>query len=41
MFRYNNMDHSILSGWLAARKLMGQACSPWNANTDAEYHEER
>lgn len=41
MFRYNNMDHSILSGWLAARKLMGQDCTPWNANTDAEYHEER
>ena len=41
MFRYNNMDHSILSGWLAARKLMGQECNPWNANTDDEYHEER
>lgn len=41
MFRYNNMDHSILSGWLAARKLDGQDCTPWNANTDAEYHEER
>jgi len=41
MFRYNNMDHSILSGWLAARKLMGQDCNPWDANTDDEYHEER
>ncbi len=41
MFRYNNMDHSILSGWLAARKLMGQNCSPWDANTEDEYHEER
>lgn len=41
MFRYNNMDHSILSGWLAARKLMGQDCSPWDANTEDEYHEER
>ena len=38
MFRYNNMDHSILSGWLAARKLMGQDCSPWDANTESEYH---
>ena len=41
MFRYNNMDHSILSGWLAARALMGQRCSPWEANTEDEYHEER
>lgn len=41
MFRYNNMDHSILSGWLAARKLMGQDCNPWDANTESEYHEER
>ena len=41
MFRYNNMDHSILSGWLAARKLMGQECSPWEANLESEYHEER
>jgi len=41
MFRYNNMDHSILSGWFAARKLMGQNCSPWDANTEDEYHEER
>jgi len=41
MFRYNNMDHSILSGWLAARKLMGQNCNPWDANTESEYHEER
>ncbi len=41
MFRYNNMDHSILSGWLAARKLMGQNGNPWDANTESEYHEER
>jgi len=41
MFRYNNMDHSILSGWLAARKLMGRDCTPWDANTEDEYHEER
>lgn len=41
MFRYNNMDHSILSGWLAARNIMGEPCSPWEANADAEYHETR
>jgi protoporphyrinogen oxidase len=41
MFRYNNMDHSILSGWLAARKVMGQECSPWDANIESEYHETR
>ena len=41
MFRYNNMDHSILSGWYAAKRMMGGSCSPWDANADAEYHETR
>jgi protoporphyrinogen oxidase len=40
-FRYNNMDHSILTGMLAARKLCGEQCDPWDVNVDGEYHEEK
>lgn len=39
-FRYNNMDHSILTGQLGARKLLGEAVDPWYVNEDAEYLEE-
>jgi protoporphyrinogen oxidase len=40
-FRYNNMDHSIATGLLAARKIMGENADPWSVNEDAEYHEEK
>lgn len=40
MFRYNNMDHSILTGTLAARNVTGSSYDIWKVNTDAEYHEE-
>ena len=40
-FRYNNMDHSIATGLLAARKVMGERTNPWRVNEDAEYHEEK
>jgi len=39
-FRYNNMDHSIETGLLAAEKVMGKSVNPWSVNEDAEYHEE-
>ena len=42
MHKYNNMDHSILSGMLAARnylKLPGSPYNLWKINIDAEYHE--
>lgn len=39
-FRYNNMDHSIVTGWLAARRLLGESVDPWAVNEEAEYHEE-
>lgn len=40
-FRYNNMDHSVLTGLLAARRLCGQAVDPWAVNEDAQYLEEK
>jgi len=40
MFKYNNQDHAIATGLLAARTLLGQGCyDPWRVNIDAEYHE--
>ena len=41
MHRYNNMDHSMLSGIMAARNVMGGNNDIWNINTDDEYHEGR
>ena len=40
-FRYNNMDHSILTGMLAARRLLGADVDPWGVNEETEYHEEQ
>jgi protoporphyrinogen oxidase len=39
-FRYNNMDHSILTAHLAVRKLLGEDADPWSVNEEGEYHEE-
>jgi protoporphyrinogen oxidase len=39
MHKYNNQDHSILTGILAARNLAGNSYNVWNVNTDAEYQE--
>ena len=39
MHRYNNMDHSMLTGILAARNLMGETHDLWQVNLDEEYLE--
>lgn len=39
-FKYNNQDHSILMGILAARNLLGEDHDLWEVNADSEYHEE-
>ena len=38
--RYNNMDHSMLTGLCAARNVVGERYNVWAVNVDAEYHEE-
>ena len=38
--RYNNQDHSMLTGIFAARNVAGAAYDLWQVNADAEYHEE-
>ena len=39
MHRYNNQDHSMLTGLLAARNILGANYDLWKVNVDAEYHE--
>lgn len=40
MFKYNNMDHSILSGMLAVENILGAKHNLWEINTEDEYHEQ-
>jgi protoporphyrinogen oxidase len=39
MHRYNNMDHSILTGLVAARNVLGERHDPWAVNADEAYLE--
>jgi protoporphyrinogen oxidase len=39
MHRYNNMDHSILTGFLAARNVLGEANDLWSVNADEAHLE--
>ena len=40
MFKYNNQDHAMATGLLAARAALGfERFDPWLVNIDAEYHE--
>jgi protoporphyrinogen oxidase len=39
MHRYNNMDHSMLTGMLAVRNLLGQGHDLWAVNVEQVYHE--
>lgn len=41
MFKYNNMDHSTMTGFLAAENVLGTKHDIWGVNTDEEYHEEK
>jgi protoporphyrinogen oxidase len=40
MHRYNNQDHSMLTGLLAARNLRGEKHDLWQVNTERSYYEE-
>jgi protoporphyrinogen oxidase len=39
MHRYNNMDHSMLTGILAVRNFLGERHDLWNINTEEAYSE--
>ena len=40
LHRYNNLDHSMLTGLLAARNVLGEDHDLWNVNTEPSYYEE-
>ncbi len=40
MHRYNNQDHSMLTGLLAAKNIMGESHDLWEVNTERSYHED-
>jgi hypothetical protein len=39
LHRYNNQDHSMLTGVYAARNTVGDKYDVWAVNTEKEYHE--
>jgi protoporphyrinogen oxidase len=39
MHKYNNQDHSMLTGILAARNILGERFDLWQVNVEEEYHE--
>ena len=41
LFKYNNMDHSILTALLAVENVLGARHDVWSVNADDEYHEEK
>ncbi|MGB7377684.1 MAG: NAD(P)/FAD-dependent oxidoreductase [Rivularia sp. (in: cyanobacteria)] len=40
MHRYNNQDHSMLTGLLAAKNILGENHDLWEVNTERSYYEE-
>jgi protoporphyrinogen oxidase len=40
MHKYNNQDHAMMTGLMAARNLMGESYDVWRVNSDAQYLEE-
>jgi protoporphyrinogen oxidase len=38
--RYNNQDHSMVTGVYAARNIIGESYDIWDVNVEADYHEE-
>jgi protoporphyrinogen oxidase len=40
LHRYNNQDHSMLTGIYAARNILGEDHDVWAVNTEQEYHED-
>jgi protoporphyrinogen oxidase len=39
--RYNNLDHSMLTGLAAVHRLLGEGTDPWQVNTESSYLEDR
>ena len=40
LHKYNNQDHAMITGILAAEALLGRKVDPWTVNVEDEYLEE-
>jgi len=40
LHKYNNQDHAMVTGILAAKALLGAKADPWLVNVEDDYHEE-
>jgi protoporphyrinogen oxidase len=40
LHKYNNQDHAMVTGILAANALLGAKADPWLVNVEDDYHEE-
>jgi protoporphyrinogen oxidase len=40
LHKYNNQDHAMVTGILAAKALLGANADPWLVNVEDDYHEE-
>ena len=40
LHKYNNQDHAMVTGILAAKALLGEKADPWLVNVEDDYHEE-
>ena len=40
LHKYNNQDHAMVTGILAAKALLGSKADPWLVNVEDDYHEE-
>lgn len=40
LHKYNNQDHAMVTGILAAKALLGEKADPWLVNVEDEYHEQ-
>jgi len=40
LHRYNNQDHSMLTGLYAAQNMLGRKRDIWSVNVEQSYHEE-
>ena len=40
LHKYNNQDHAMVTGILAAKALLGAKADPWLVNVEDDYHEQ-
>ena len=41
LHKYNNQDHAMVTGILAAKAVLGEKADPWLVNVEDEYHEQQ